>query len=126
MLVRMKRFFKSLLPVALLCFCVQLTAQEWPAKPVTLLVPFAAGGSGGVGSAGHLSMELLQSLTGIQLVHVPYRGSGPALADVLGGQIQAMLLTIPAAMSYIGNGSLRPLATSGKRRSPALPNLPTL
>lgn len=83
-------------------------------------------GSGGVGSAGHLSMELLRSITRIDVVHVPYKGSGPAITDLLGGQIQAMLLTIPAVMPYIASGSLRPLATSGKRRSPALPNLPTL
>jgi tripartite-type tricarboxylate transporter receptor subunit TctC len=83
-------------------------------------------GSGGVGSAGHLPMELLRSTTRIDLVHVPYKGSGPAITDLLGGQIQAMLLTIPAVMPYIASGSLRPLATSGKRRSPALPNLPTL
>lgn len=83
-------------------------------------------GSGGVGSAGHLPMELLQSLTRVELVHVPYKGSGPAISDLIGGQIQAMLLTIPAVMPYIGAGTLRPLATSGKRRSPALPSLPTL
>jgi tripartite-type tricarboxylate transporter receptor subunit TctC len=83
-------------------------------------------GSGGVGSAGHLSMELLRSITGIDVVHVPYKGSGPAITDLLSGQIQAMLLTIPAVMPHIASGSLRPLATSGKRRSPALPNLPTL
>lgn len=83
-------------------------------------------GSGGVGSAGHLSMELLQSLTHVQLVHVPYKGSGPAISDLLSGQIQAMLLTIPAVMPYISSGSLLAIATSGRKRSPALPNLPTL
>jgi len=83
-------------------------------------------GSGGVGSAGHLPMELLRSITQVDMVHVPYKGSGPAIADLLAGQIQTMLLTIPAVMPYIAAGSLRPLATSGKRRSPALANLPTL
>ena len=83
-------------------------------------------GSGGVGSAGHLSMELLQSLTHVQLVHVPYKGSGPAISDLVSGQIQTMLLTIPAVMSFLNAGTLRPLATSGRRRSPALPTLPTL
>jgi tripartite-type tricarboxylate transporter receptor subunit TctC len=83
-------------------------------------------GSGGVGSAGHLPMELLRSITRIDVVHVPYKGSGPAIADLLGGQIQTMLLTIPAVMPYITAGTLRPIATSGKRRSPALPNLPTI
>jgi tripartite-type tricarboxylate transporter receptor subunit TctC len=83
-------------------------------------------GSGGVGSAGHLPMELLQSATGIKLVHVPYKGNGPALIDLISGQIQVMLATIPAVMPYIKSGQLRPLATSGHRRSAALPDLPTL
>jgi len=83
-------------------------------------------GSGGVGSAGHLPMELLQSATGIKLVHVPYKGNGPALVDLISGQIQVMLATIPAVMPYINSGQLRPLATSGSHRSSALPNIPTL
>jgi tripartite-type tricarboxylate transporter receptor subunit TctC len=83
-------------------------------------------GSGGVGSAGHLPMELLQSAAHIELLHVPYKGSAPAIADLLGGHIQAMLLTIPAVMPYITSGQLRAIATSGAKRSPALPQLPTL
>jgi tripartite-type tricarboxylate transporter receptor subunit TctC len=83
-------------------------------------------GSGGIGSAGHLPMELLQSMTNVQLTHVPYKGSGPALTDLLGGRIQAMLLTIPAVMPLIAADSVRAIATSGRRRSPALPDLPTL
>lgn len=83
-------------------------------------------GSGGIGSAGHLPMAVLQADTGIKLQHVPYKGSGPAIVDLMAGQIQTMLLTIPAVMPYIQSGKLRALATSGKRRSPALPNLPTL
>jgi len=83
-------------------------------------------GSGGVGSAGHLSMELLQSLTATKLTHVPYKGSGPALTDLMGGQVQAMLLTLPAVISYVKSGKLRAIATSGSRRSGALPELPTI
>ena len=83
-------------------------------------------GSGGIGSAGHLSVELLQSLTATRLTHVPYKGSGPALADLMSGQIQAMLLTMPAVMPYLKGGKVRAIATSGARRSPALPELPTL
>lgn len=83
-------------------------------------------GSGGIGSAGHLPMELLQSATSVKLEHVPYKGNGPALTDLIGGQIQVMLATIPAVVPYINSGKLRAIATSGKRRSPALPNLPTL
>lgn len=83
-------------------------------------------GSGGVGSAGHLSVELLQSLTGTRLTHVPYKGSGPALTDLVGGQIQAMLLTMPAAMPFVKGGKVRAIATSGAQRSPALAELPTI
>ena len=83
-------------------------------------------GSGGIGSAGHLSVELLQSLTGTRLTHVPYKGSGPAITDLISGQIQAMLLTMPAVMPYVKGGKVRAIATSGARRSPALPDLPTI
>src|SRR4051812_26458135 len=83
-------------------------------------------GSGGIGSAGHLSIEFLQALTGIKLTHVPYKGSGPALTDLMSGQIQVMLLTMPAVMPYLKSGKLRAIATSGAKRSPALPTLPTL
>ena len=83
-------------------------------------------GSGGLGSAGHLPMEVLQSATGIRLTHVPYKGSGPAITDLMSGQIQAMLLTIPAVLPHIQAGKLRAIATSGSKRSPALPQLPTL
>jgi len=83
-------------------------------------------GSGGVGSAGHLSVELLEGLTHTKLTHVPYRGSGPALADLVSGQIQAMILTLPAAVSYIKGGKVRAIATSGAKRSPAMPDLPTI
>src|SRR2546426_7291428 len=83
-------------------------------------------GSGGIGSAGHLSVELLQSLTGTKLTHVPYKGSGPAITDLISGQLQAMLLTMPSVMPYVKGGKVRAIATSGARRSPALPDLPTI
>src|SRR5438094_8587129 len=76
-------------------------------------------GSGGIGSAGHLSIEFLQALTGIKLTHVPYKGSGPALTDLMSGEIQAMLLTMPAGMPYLKSGKLRSIATSGSKRPPA-------
>ncbi len=83
-------------------------------------------GSGGHGSAGHLSMEVLHSMTGAKLLHVPYKGSGPALTDLMSGQIQAMLLTIPSVMPHIQSGKVRAIATSALKRTPALPTLPTL
>ena len=83
-------------------------------------------GSGGNGSAGHLPMEVLQSMTSAKLQHVPYKGSGPALNDLISGQIQTMLLTIPSVMPHIQANRVRPIATSGAKRTPALPNLPTM
>ncbi|MDB5839506.1 MAG: hypothetical protein JWQ23_1458 [Herminiimonas sp.] len=83
-------------------------------------------GSGGIGSAGHLPMAVLESATGIRMIHVPYRGATPAMTDLVSGHIQAMLQTVPAVMPYIQAGKVRAIATSGKTRSPVLPNLPTL
>jgi tripartite-type tricarboxylate transporter receptor subunit TctC len=110
-----------------------VVANALPVKTMQEFLAYAranpgkiAYGSGGIGSAGHLSVELLQSLTGTKLTHVPYKGSGPALTDLIGGQIQAMLLTMPAVMPYVKGGKVRAIATSGARRSPALPELPTI
>ncbi|MFL6716776.1 MAG: Bug family tripartite tricarboxylate transporter substrate binding protein [Burkholderiaceae bacterium] len=110
---------------------VLVLAESVPVKNVGEFLAYAKTnrvyyGSGGVGSAGHLPMELMQSMAGLKLEHVPYKGSGPALVDLMSGQIQSMLLTIPAVMPYIKSGKVRPIATSGRTRSPALPNLPTL
>jgi len=112
---------------------VLVVGNKFPVKSVDEFMKLAreqpgaiAYGSGGVGSAGHLPMELLQSEAGLKLEHVPYKGNGPALIDLISGQIQVMLATIPAVIPYIKSGQLRPLATSGNHRSGALPNLPTL
>lgn len=83
-------------------------------------------GSAGIGSNGHLAMELFQTAAGIKLTHIPYRGMPQAIADVAGGQIQAVLTTIPAALPFIKGGSVKALATSGQKRSNVLPELPTI
>jgi tripartite-type tricarboxylate transporter receptor subunit TctC len=82
--------------------------------------------SGGVGSANHLSGELFKMMTGIDLVHVPYRGAGPALIDLLAGQMQVLFGTMSSSISYIRDGRLRALAVTTATRSPVLPDLPTV
>ena len=83
-------------------------------------------GSAGNGSAGHLAMEYFSSEVGIDLVHVPYKGSGPMLTDLIGGQIQATFNGLPSLMGQIKGGTLRPLAVGSAERSKVLPNVPTL
>jgi tripartite-type tricarboxylate transporter receptor subunit TctC len=83
-------------------------------------------GSAGIGSAGHLAGELFNMMTGVNLVHVPYRGNGPALAALLSGEVEVLLPTPPSSIEYIRTGKLRGLATTGAVRSEALPDLPTV
>ena len=82
-------------------------------------------GSPGVGSTSHMTMELLMRLAGVQLTHVPYKGSGPAMTDLMGGQIQLMADALPSAMANIQAGRIRALATTGVRPSSVLPDIPT-
>jgi tripartite-type tricarboxylate transporter receptor subunit TctC len=82
-------------------------------------------GSPGVGSTSHMTMELLMRLTGAQLTHVPYKGSGPAMTDLMGGQIQLMADALPSAMANIQAGRIRAVATTGVRSSSVLPDIPT-
>ena len=83
-------------------------------------------GSSGVGSPPHLSMELLRSMTGINLVHVPYKGAGPALADLLGGQVQAMCTSLAGLINFIKSGRVRALGVTTAKRNPQLPEVPTI
>jgi tripartite-type tricarboxylate transporter receptor subunit TctC len=81
--------------------------------------------SSGVGSTNHLSAELMAGIEKLQILNVPYRGGGPALTDVMAGNVDAMFATLPSAMAYIRSGKLRALAVTGTRRSPVLPDVPT-
>ncbi|MBX6376261.1 MAG: tripartite tricarboxylate transporter substrate binding protein, partial [Acetobacteraceae bacterium] len=83
-------------------------------------------GSAGNGTAGHLAMELIKSTAGIDLVHVPYRGSPPLLADLVSGQVSVGFDNVLSSAPLIAAGRLRALAVSGARRAPALPDVPTL
>jgi tripartite-type tricarboxylate transporter receptor subunit TctC len=82
--------------------------------------------SSGNGTSIHMSAELFKSMTGTNIVHVPYKGSAPAVTDLLGGQVQMMFDNIPSALPHIKAGKLKPIATTGARRDPALPDLPTI
>ena len=104
-----------------------------PVKTVPELIAYAKANPGkinmataGIGSGNHIAGELFKMMTGVTLVHVPYRGAGPALVDLLGGQVQLVFSTVPAAIEYIKGGRLRPLAVTTATRSEALPDVPTV
>lgn len=83
-------------------------------------------GSAGNGSPQHLGAEMFKTATGIQLNHVPYKGSAPALADLLGGQIQVMFIDLAPALAQVRGGKLRALAVTSRKRQPAIAELPTV
>jgi tripartite-type tricarboxylate transporter receptor subunit TctC len=104
-----------------------------PAKTVPEFIAYANANpgkvnmaSGGNGAPSHVSGELFKMLAGVSLVHVPYRGAGPALVDLLGGQVQVMFAPMTVSIEYIRAGKLRPLAVTTAIRSEALPDIPTV
>jgi tripartite-type tricarboxylate transporter receptor subunit TctC len=106
---------------------------DFPAKTVAEYLAYAKAnpgkvniGSGGVGTSPHMSGELLKSLTGINVVHVPYRGSAPALVDLLSGQLHSMFDNLPGSIGHIKNGKARALGVTATKRSAALPDVPTI
>jgi tripartite-type tricarboxylate transporter receptor subunit TctC len=82
--------------------------------------------SSGSGSTIHLSGEMFRQMLNLDIAHIPYKGSGPALTDLIGGQVQLMFDNIPSAISQIRAGKLKALATTGPKRSATLPDLPTM
>jgi tripartite-type tricarboxylate transporter receptor subunit TctC len=82
--------------------------------------------SSGNGTSIHLSGELFKTMTGVQMAHIPYKGSAPAITDLLGGQVQLMFDNLPSALPYIKAGKLRALAVTSTTRAPALPDAPTV
>jgi tripartite-type tricarboxylate transporter receptor subunit TctC len=83
-------------------------------------------GSAGIGTAHHLIGEKFNLLAGVNILHVPYKGSAPAIADLIGGQVQLMYDTVASALPHIKAGKLRPLAVATPTRAPALPEVPTI
>jgi tripartite-type tricarboxylate transporter receptor subunit TctC len=104
-----------------------------PANTVPELIAYAKARPGqvvyastGIGSAMHLGGELLQSRTGIKLVHVPYKGAGPAVIDLVAGQIQLQFASIPLLIGHIQAGKLRMIAQTGAKRAAIAPDVPTM
>ena len=104
-----------------------------PVKTVPELIAYAKANpaklnmaSAGNGTPQHVSGELFKMMAGVNMTHVPYRGSAPALADLLGGQVQVMFDTMPASIEYLRAGKLRPLAVTTATRSESLPDIPTV
>lgn len=125
---------KSFTPVALLITAPQVivVSNKVPAKTLTEFVAYARTqpgkvnyASSGNGTLQHIGSELLAYRTGTKMVHVPYKGAGAALTDVLSGQVELLITTPPAVVSHIRGGSLRPLAIASKTRHPMLPDVPT-
>lgn len=83
-------------------------------------------GSGGVGTSAHLAAEMFRTMTGIEWLHVPYKGLGPGVTGLLAGQVDLMFATLPSAIQQIKAGKLRALGVTTATRSPALPNVPTI
>jgi tripartite-type tricarboxylate transporter receptor subunit TctC len=106
---------------------------SFPAKTVSEFIAYAKANPGkvsyasaGNGTSAHLAAELFRAMTGVDFVHVPYRGSGPALTDLLNGQVQVMFDTISSSIAHIKAGTLRALAVTSVTRSDLLPEVPTI
>src|SRR5947208_4468899 len=111
---------------------VVLANPALPAKTLGELIAYAKAhpgaikyGSSGIGTPVHLAGELMQQLTGIQMVHVPYKGIAPAMTAILGGDIQLTYVAVLSGFQYFKSGRLRPLAVASRQRYPALPDVPT-
>src|SRR5262245_10985752 len=128
-------FIRDIAPVASLTRgpFVMVVNPSFPAKTVPEFIAYAKANpgtinfaSGGTGFAAHLAGELFKVMTGVNMVHVPYRGQAPAMTDLLGGQVQVMFDPVVSSIAHIRAGKLRPLAVTTSTRSEALPDIPTV
>jgi tripartite-type tricarboxylate transporter receptor subunit TctC len=126
---------KDVMPITLAASVPLLLAvnPSLPAKDVQELVALARKdpgklnfASGSSGSASHLAGEMLKAAARIDMVHVPYKGGGPALQDLIAGHVSIMFENMPSILPYVQNGNLRGLAVTGPKRSQAIPTLPTM
>jgi tripartite-type tricarboxylate transporter receptor subunit TctC len=128
-------FIRDIAPVASSHrgYGVVVVHPSFPAKTISEFTAYARANpgkinmaSGGVGSGPHLWGELFKMMAGVDMLHVPYRGGGPALADLLAGQVQVMFDTVTTAIGHIKAGALRALAVTAATRLPVLPDVPTV
>ncbi len=128
-------FIRDIVPVAMLSSLplVMEVGPSVPAKTVGEFIAYAksnpgkvAMASGGTGSASHVGGELFKLMTGVDMLHVPYRGGSPALTDLIGGQVQVMFSPLPESIGAIKAGNVRALAVASAARSEALPEVPTV
>jgi tripartite-type tricarboxylate transporter receptor subunit TctC len=128
-------FIRDIAPVASIgrVPLVMVVNSSLPAKTVPEFIAYAKAnpgkvnmGSGGNGAPDHMSGELFKAMAGVGILHVPYRGVAPAIADLLGGQVQVIFGTMPAVIALIKSGKLRALAVTTAARSEALPDVPSI
>jgi tripartite-type tricarboxylate transporter receptor subunit TctC len=128
-------FIRDIAPIAGLIRgpFVMVVNPSFPAKTVPEFIAHAKSNpgtinfaSGGIGFATHVAGELFKAMTGVNMVHVPYRGQAPALTDLLGGQVQVMFDPVVSSIAHIRAGKLRPLAVTTSTRTEALPDVPTV
>jgi tripartite-type tricarboxylate transporter receptor subunit TctC len=126
---------KDFVPIGLVASLPQILVAnpQFPVNDVAELVALAKAKPGtlsfasvGNGSPGHLAGELMKLRTGIDMAHIPYRGGGPAVTDVMGGQVPLLWVSIPAAAQFVKTGKLKALAVSTTKRSAAFPDVPTM
>jgi tripartite-type tricarboxylate transporter receptor subunit TctC len=128
-------FIRDIAPVASISRDpnVMVINPSVPAKTVPEFIAYAKANPGvinyataGIGSSQHMTAEMFKMMAGISMVHVPHRGTAPALESLLGGQVQVMFASMPSSLGYIRGGQLRALAVSTATRSQVLPDLPTI
>ena len=128
-------FIRDIAPVASISHVphVMVVHPSFPAKTVPEFIAYAKANPGkinmasaGNGTGGHVAGELFKMMTGVNMVHVPYRGAGPALTDLIGGQVQVMFDVMTSSIEHIRAGKLRALAVTSSTRSEALPDVPTM
>jgi tripartite-type tricarboxylate transporter receptor subunit TctC len=130
------KFVRDIAPIASIWRggpAVMEVSPSFPAKTVPEFIAYAKANAGrinmasaGIGSINHIYGELFKLMAGVDMVHVPYRGTGPALTDLMGGQVQVIFDSLASSIAYINTGKLRPLAITSASRMALLPDIPTV